>query len=246
MSVAVDGPDPSGVLCVRLTRPEARNALDLATCHALSDAFGARVHDAGTRLVLVEAEGPVFCAGADLKERKGRDAAWVAARRRASFAAYAAIEACPVPVIAVLDGAVVGSGGEIAMAADFALASPRVSFRWPEAGWGTVGATQRLQRRIGAARAKELLFTGRTMSVEEALVTGLVARVSDDLPALVEETVAAILKAPSLSVRLTKQAVDLGGTTDLAHGVGVETLAIDRNLAGDDWQAGLAAFERDR
>ena len=208
----VEGPGARGLLRVTLARPQARNAVDLALCEALRGAFDGPGHDPAVRAVLIAAEGPVFCAGADLKERAGKDAAWVAARRRASFAAYAAIEACPAPVIAALDGPVIGSGGEVAMAADFALASPAVRFRWPEAGWGTIGATQRLPRCVGAARGKELLLTGREVGPEEALSLGLIARLGD-LAALVAETLDAILAAPPLAARLTKRAVDLGLST---------------------------------
>ena len=135
-----------------------------------------------------DAAGPVFCAGADLKERQGKDEAWVRQRRLASFAAYEAIERCSKPVVAIVQGPAIGSGGEIAMACDFIVASDFVTFRFPEPQWGTVGATQRLQRVIGKRRAKELLFTGRTMPVEEAYALGLVARVvpADELPASAE------------------------------------------------------------
>lgn len=161
---------------VILTRPQARNALNLQMCEDLTLAFDtiARTPDIG--VVVVSAEGPVFCAGADMKERQGRDEAWVMARRRASFRAYERVGACAVPVVCVVQGALVGSGGEIAMSCDFILASTAATFRFPEPQWGTVGATQRLQRAIGVSRAKELLFTGRVMGAEEARGLGLVAR----------------------------------------------------------------------
>lgn len=240
--IRVEGPDERGLARVILNRPDARNAINLELCHALRDAFETLSADQNLKLVLLSAEGSVFSAGADLKERKGKTEAWVAARRRASFAAYASIEACPMPVVAVLDGPVIGGAGEIAMACDFALASPRARFRWPEVGWGTVGATQRLQRKIGAARAKELLFTGREMTAEEALWLGLVVRISDDLDSIVSETADAILSAPPLALRLNKQSVDLGGKTDLSSGIGIEMLAIDRCLADKEWQKGVSSF----
>ncbi len=242
--VTIIGPDTRGLMTVCLTRPEARNALNMSMCLSLQSAFAEIEQTPKARAVLVSAQGPVFCAGADLKERKGKDADWVIARRRASFAAYAAIEACPVPVVAALDGPVIGSGGEIAMACDFALASAKVHFRWPEIGWGAVGATQRLPRRIGIARAKELLFTGRKMDIREAVATGLVARHADDLDALVTETLEAILSAPPLSTRLGKEAVNEGAKLDLPDGIEVEMKAIARSLEGEEWQDGLAAFAK--
>lgn len=227
---------------VTLNRPQARNALDLAMCVALQDAFRALDADAEVRVVLLDAAGPVFCAGADLKERQGKDEAWVRSRRIASFAAYETIEKCSKPVVAMVGGPVVGSGGEIAMSCDFILASPAASFRFPEPQWGTVGATQRLQRVIGKRRAKELLFTGRTMPVDEAHGLGLVARVVEDLEGAALEAAAAIAKAPPLAMVLTKQAVDLGEEVALATGIRIEMAQIERILADGAWRGGVERF----
>jgi enoyl-CoA hydratase/carnithine racemase len=235
------------VVRITLNRPEARNALNLSMCHALRETFEALDADPSVRVVLVDAAGPAFCAGADLKEREGRDEAWVLARRHAAFAAYEAIERLSRPVIALVQGAVVGSGGEIAMCCDFIVASDDASFRFPEPQWGTVGATQRLQRIIGRQRAKELLFTGRSMPVEEAARFGLVARVVSR--AKLEETGAeiaeAIARAPPLAMALTKQAVDLGSQTTLQAGIAIERAAIERCLEESDWREGIEAFTQE-
>ncbi len=229
---------------VTLARPQARNAVDLALCLALTEVFEALDADDAVRVVLLDAEGPVFCAGADMKERVGHDEAWVRTRRLASFRAYDTIERCRKPVVALLQGPVVGSGGEIALACDFAIASPAASFRFPEPQWGTVGATQRLQRAIGKRRAKELLYTGRAMPAEEALAAGVIARLvpADQLVETGEAVAAAIAKAPPLAMALTKQAVDLGEEVPLATGIRIELAAIERNLAAGDWRRGLEAF----
>jgi len=229
---------------VVLSRPQARNALNLPMCHALAEAFTDIDRDADIRAVLVEGAGPVFCAGADLKERKGHDAAWIRQRRLASFAAYAQIERCTRPVIALVQGPTVGSGGEIAMSCDFIVAARDASFRFPEAHWGTVGATQRLQRIIGVSRAKELLFTAREMPAEEAYALGMVARLVEPSQ-LGEEGMALALRiaeAPPLSMALTKQAIDLGSRTDLESGIRVELAAIERVLADNGWQSGIDRF----
>lgn len=234
----------AGIARVTLTRSAARNALNLEMCHALTAAFEALDADDQVRVVLLGAEGPVFCAGADMKERVGHDEAWVRARRLASFRAYETIERCRKPVIALLQGPAVGSGGEITLCCDFAIATPAASFRFPEPQWGTVGATQRLQRAIGKRRAKELLYTGRAMPAEEALAAGLVARLvaQDRLEAAAAETAAAIAKAPALAIALTKQSVDLGEEVALTTGIRIELAAIERNLAAGDWRRGLDEF----
>ncbi|WP_409181290.1 enoyl-CoA hydratase/isomerase family protein [Amycolatopsis sp. VS8301801F10] len=230
-----------GIARVELARPSARNAVDLAMCHALKEAFDA-VDISDARVVLLSGAGPVFCAGADLKERTGKDAAWVRRRRVASFAAYAAIEACRCPVVALVHGTVVGSGGEITLAADFALAASGTVFRFPEPHWGTVGATQRLQRAIGKRRAKELLFTNTPLSAAEAASLGLVNRVVPDLTAAGAEVAAAIAAAPPGAIALTKRAVDLGSETDLDRGIRIEMSAIEQNLADGSWRDGVARF----
>lgn len=229
---------------VTLNRANARNALNLPMCLALRTAFQDLDGDETIRIVLLDAEGPVFCAGADLKERQGKDEAWVRQRRLASFAAYEAIERCSKPVVAVVQGPVVGSGGEISMSCDFIIASTAASFRFPEPQWGTVGATQRLQRVIGKRRAKELLFTGRAMPAAEALGLGLLARVVEPeaLAEVAQDITQAIAAAPPLAMMLTKQAVDIGEETALSNGIRIEMAAIERCLADGGWRNGIATF----
>lgn len=229
---------------VTLDRPAARNALDLPMCLALRQAFEVLDGNAAVRVVLLDAAGPVFCAGADLKERQGRDEAWVRHRRQAAFAAYETIERCSKPVVALVQGPVVGSGGEIAMACDFIIAADAATFRFPEPQWGTVGATQRLQRVVGKRRAKELLFTGRAMPAAEAHGLGLIARLvpPERLTAEGEAVAASIAMAPPLAMALTKQAVDLGEEVAQATGVRIELAAIERILADGEWRQGIDRF----
>ena len=89
------------------------------------------------RLVFVRGNGPAFCGGADLNERKGKSEEWIRERRMRAFAAYGAIESLPMPCVALVHGAVIGSGVEIAAACDFIVATPSASFRTPEAQRGT-------------------------------------------------------------------------------------------------------------
>ncbi|TDR92931.1 enoyl-CoA hydratase/isomerase family protein [Enterovirga rhinocerotis] len=231
---------------VVLNRPKARNALNLPMCQALQSTFAELDADDRVRVIIVEGRGPVFCAGADLKERQGKDEAWIRRRRLAAFAAYEMIERCAKPVFAVADGPIVGSGGEIAMACDFIVVSPEASFRFPEPQWGTVGATQRLQRVVGKRRAKELLFTGRSMHAEEALGLGLVARLvpRQDLEATAAEIARSIAAAPMLAMRLTKQAIELGEETTLNSGIRIELAAIERCLADTEWRQGIEQFTK--
>src|SRR5260221_4955900 len=99
----------SGVATVTLNRPESRNALNMEMCDRLISISQEIIPDKEVKLVLVGANGPAFCAGADLKERQGMSEAQVRERRMKGFAAYAALEALPIPSIAVVQGPVVGS-----------------------------------------------------------------------------------------------------------------------------------------
>ena len=122
-----------GLATITLNRPENRNALNSAMCEGLLGAATSAATDESMRLVFLRANSPVFCASADLKERKALNEDQVRARRLKAFAAYDALERLPMPAIAIVHGAAVGSGCEIAAACDFIVATPEASFRTPEA-----------------------------------------------------------------------------------------------------------------
>jgi enoyl-CoA hydratase len=223
-----------GVASIALDRPEVRNALNLEMCEALL-AAAKRATDEDARVVFVRGNGPLFCGGADLKERQGRNAQWIRERRMKAFAAYEALEALPMPCIALVHGAAIGSGVEIAAACGFIVATPDASFRTPEAQRGTIGATQRLPRILGKRLAKDLMFTGRALSAEEAREAGFVSRVTSDLDAAAREIAAAILKAAPLALRLAKRVIDSGIERDPQAAKQVEIAAVEEQLAAGQW-----------
>ena len=209
-----------------------RNALNLEMCDALLRITQGISEE--VRVVFVRGNGPAFCAGADVKEREGKDPAWVRERRMRAFAAYAALEALAMPCVALVHGAVVGSGVEIAAACDFIVAAPDATFRTPEAQRGTVGATQRLPRILGKRLAKDLMFTGRALTAAEARDAGFVARIGE-LEAQKAAIAAAILKAPPLALKLAKRTIDRGVELDPAGALRVEIEAIEEQLASGQW-----------
>ena len=224
-----------GVAMVALNRPEVRNALNLEMCNQLIEAVGRISTDPAIKLVFIRGNGPAFCGGADLNERKGKSEEWIRERRLRAFAAYGALESLPMPCIALVHGAVIGSGVEIAAACDFIVATPSASFRTPEAQRGTVGATQRLPRILGKRLAKDLMFTGRALSAEEARTAGLVARVVEDLHKEATLIGEAILKAPPLALKLAKRTIDRGVELDPAGALQAEIEAIEEQLAAGQW-----------
>jgi len=232
-----------GVATLTLNRPAARNALNVALCEALLAATRQAVADAA-KLFVIRAAGSVFCAGADLKERKGMGDDAVRARRVKAFAAYDSIERLPMPAIAVVEGPAIGSGCEISAACDFILATPAASFRTPEALWGTVGATQRLPRILGKRLAKDMMFTGRVLTAEEARDAGLVARIvaPEALEATLAEITATIVKAPASALALAKRCIDEGLERDPRGALATELMAIEESLAAAEWRRSMAGF----
>ena len=231
VKLAVDG----GVATITLDRVAARNALDEAMCEALlaaAQAIGEQV-----KVLFIRGAGPAFCAGADLKERAGKTREWVRARRLKAFAAYRALESLPLPVIGVVHGAVLGAGVEIASICDFVVATPDAFFGTPEALRGTVGATQRLPRIIGKRLAKDLMFTGRRLTAEEAQAAGLVARIipAEILEKEIVEMGKTIAAAPAQAMRLAKRCIDQGVERDPQGALEAEIAAIDEQLASGVW-----------
>ena len=213
------------VATLTLNRPDSRNALNLLMCQELTQACKQLSQDSAVHVVMIEAKGSSFCAGADLKERQTMSTADLVARRIEGFTAF-------------------GSGGEIIAACDFVLASTQACVKYPEVGWGTVGATQRLPRIVGRRMAKELLFTGRVVDAQEAHALGLFNHVysPEELPTQARAMAQAIALCNPLTTRLTKRSIDQGLDTTREGAMGVELLAIQENLQGSDWKQAIAKF----
>jgi enoyl-CoA hydratase len=226
---SVDG----AIATITLNRPDARNALNGEMCEDLRRVASDVSSDLNIRLVFVRGNGPVFCAGADVKERAGMSVHEVRARRLKAFVAYHALESLPMPVVAVVHGVALGSGVEIAAACDFIVATPEAMFGTPEALRGTVGATQRLPRVIGKRLAKDLMFTGRRLSAAEAQAAGFVARVlpQDKLEQELASIREAVMAASPEAIRYAKQCIDRGIELDPQGALGLELIAIEAQLA---------------
>ena len=224
---SVDG----AVATITLNRPDARNALNDAMCEDLRRV--ASEVDPGIRVVFVRGNGPIFCAGADVKERAGMSVDQVRARRLKAFAAYHALEALPMPSVAVVQGAALGSGVEIAAACDFIVATPDAAFGTPEAMRGTIGATQRLPRVLGKRLAKDLMFTGRRLTAAEARAAGFVSRVvtQAELEHELANIAQSIAMASPEAIRYAKQCIDRGVELDPQGALGLELMAIEAQLA---------------
>lgn len=238
----------SGIYLLTVNRPQALNALNTATLHELTQAVAQVAGDAAARVLLVTGAGDkAFVAGADISEMQQLTADQARTFSEQGMRVMHALEALPLPVIALVQGYALGGGCELAMACDWIIASERAVFGQPEVNLGIppgFGGTQRLSRLVGRARALELVITARQIKAEEALAIGLVSQVVPvaelrERGMAVARTIAA--KGP-VAVRLAKQAVQRGQDLDLDNACAYETAAFALAFATTDQQEGMRAF----
>ena len=241
------------VQTVTLNRPEASNAFNTQMGRDIGALFEARALDPGDirAIVLTGAGNAAFCAGGDLKERKGMsDAAWK--RQHLIFERMIrAVIDCPVPIIGAINGAAYGGGCELVAALDFVYASDNARFAQTETRIGIIpgaGGTQTLARAIGERRAKELILTARPFSASEAFEWGLVNAVfsQSDLMTQAVATAEAIAANAPIAVRQAKQAIHRGLQMALSDGLAFEIEAYNRTVPTEDRREGVLAFNEKR
>jgi enoyl-CoA hydratase/carnithine racemase len=248
-----------GVADVRLTRPEKRNALDGAMFAGLVAAGERLKAESGVRAVVLSGEGPDFCAGLDFgwfqAMRDGeRLSAHVdlppgggPARAAGQRAAYVWTEV-PVPVIAAVTGNALGGGLQIALGADIRIVAPDARLSVLEIRWGLIPdmtGSQLLPELVGRDVAKELTFTGRMVSGEEAVALGLATRVDPDPRQAALELADSIARRSPHAIRAAKRLLDLAGRVDLGTGFAAEQEEIGALIGSPDQVEAVAAeFER--
>ena len=240
-----------GVAAVTFNRPEVANALSTQMGRELLDAWTALSARTELRCVILRGEGRNFQAGADLKERNGMtDEAWAAQHQVFEDMAQAQL-ACPVPVIAAVQGAAMGGGCEMTLACDFAYAAEGARFGLPEAGLGIMpglGGTQLLTRAVGPRRALEFLTTAAPISAEKALAIGLVNGVvpAEALLETVLGVATQIASRAPLSVRGLKRVVHQGQDLDLPAAMELELSIYYQLFKTADRREGVASFNEKR
>jgi enoyl-CoA hydratase/carnithine racemase len=195
---------------VRLADPRRRNPLGFRTLRRLDDALRMLAARGDVRVIVLEAMGPAFSAGHDLKELAACDAEDAAALFDACCDLMARIRSLPQPVVAVVDGLATAAGCQLVAACDLAVASERAAFATPGVRIGLFCSTPMvpLSRAVGRKRAMEMLLTGEPIDAPTAAAWGLVNRVVpvDDLDAAVEDLVATIARWSPHTVALGKAA----------------------------------------
>nr|WP_078635240.1 MULTISPECIES: enoyl-CoA hydratase-related protein [Streptomyces] len=252
--VAVRRDADSGVAELVLDRVPAMNAVSSAMARGIAEACAALAAAPAREVravVLSSTHERAFCVGADLKERNGFTDADLGRQRPVARAAYGGVLNLPMPVIAAVHGYALGGGFELALSCDVIVADPTAVVGLPEVTVGVIpggGGTQLLPRRVGAARAAELIFTGRRVAADEALALGLIdvaaERGEDRTRAL--ELAAGIAANSPVGLRAAKRALRTGHGLDLATGLEVEDAAWRTVAFSADRAEGVAAFNAKR
>ena len=236
---------------ITLNRPEVMNAFDTETSLSLSKLFREIGEMAQIRVVVITGAGRAFCAGADLKERHGMSETQWVRQHRIFEATHHQIRNFRKPVFAAVNGAALGGGCELALSADFIIASTQARFGQPEVGRGLIpgtGGTQLLPRRIPRGLALELLMTGRTLSAGEAFDCGLVNRVvaPDQLMAAADEIAVQIATNSPAAVQQVKRAVRLGLDSPIEQAIEIEIECYQKLVTHPDRLEGVTAFNEKR
>ncbi|MGD0228925.1 MAG: enoyl-CoA hydratase-related protein [Syntrophorhabdales bacterium] len=236
-----------GVAIVRLNRPPV-NSLNVKAYEEIHDAFCELEKDDSVRAIIFTAVGEkVFTAGLDVKEVAGKSVMEYYAFGKISRGAVDKIAGISKPTIAAVFGFVLGGALELALACDLRIATSDAKMGCPEVNLGIIpgsGGTQRLPRLVGIGKAKELLFTGDTVSGDEAYRIGLVNKVVPK-EALQDEAKAwakKLASKPRVALSVLKSAVDNGINMDLATAITFENECFVTTYLSEDGREGFQAF----
>jgi methylglutaconyl-CoA hydratase len=232
-----------------LARPEVRNAFDDQLIAELTDAVGRLAEDPGTRVGILEGEGPSFCAGADVawmrkaggysREENEADAGRMAAMLRA-------IDACPKPVVAAVHGHAIGGGVGLVAAADIVIAAEGTVFSLAEVKLGILPSviSPYVLRAIGPRQARDLFLTGDRFDAREALRIGLVHQVvaAEELPAAVRRKVDSLLTSGPEAVAVAKKLIERVEGLAVEEAIPLTVRTIAERRASEEAREGLSAF----
>ena len=234
------------VVCIRLNRPDALNALNNQMMGELTKALKEIETDDDVRAIVLTGNEKAFAAGADIKEIAPKSYMDVY-QEDFITANWEEATKCRKPIIAAVAGYALGRGCELAMMCDFIIAADNVKFGQPEINIGVIpgaGGTQRLTRIIGKSKAMEMVLTGRFMDADEAERSGLVSRV---VPAdqLIDEAIKVAEQIAGYSapaVMMAKECVNAAYETTLDQGMRFERRVFHSLFSTEDQKEGMSAF----
>ncbi len=236
------------IATITINRPEALNALDAVRLELLLASIQATSADPGIRAIILTGAGDrAFAAGADIAAMRDMNAHQALAFAKLGQAVCYSLESAPQPVIAAVNGFALGGGCEIALACDIRICSENAVFGQPEVtlgippGWG---GTQRLPRLVGPGIAKELIYTGRQVTAQEALAIGLVNGVVplEQLKESAREMAARIAANAPLAVEFSKVAINRAFEEPLTAGLAEEARLFADAFNTTDQREGMSAF----
>ena len=237
---------------VTLERPEALNAISGALADDLTTCLRrAAINEDLWVIVLAAAGEKAFCVGADLKERVNFSLVDFYENRERMRSMFAAVRGLPQAAVASVFGFAFGGGFELALSCDVIVAAEGTQLALPEVRVGLLpagGGTQLLTRKVGAARAKNMIFRGKGIDAEEAAAMGLVSEVvpRDRLEATTMEVAREICDSSPIAVREAKRAIEATFGHSLEEGVAIEHEAWRRIIETEDRAEGIAAFNAKR
>lgn len=240
------------IATITLNRPQAANALNKDLLEKIRNTLISLRNDRQIRCIIITGSGEkVFCAGADLKERRKLPETDIRQAVSLIGQTLSIIELMPQPVIASINGLAIGGGLELALACDVRIASIQAAFALPETSLGIIpgaGGTQRLPRLIGIAKAKELIFTGKRINATEAEKLGLITKAvsPQDLLEETKQLAESIIRNAPIALAEAKKAVHFGMQTDLQTGLQIEEWCYDVTIPTKDRTEGLKAFAEKR
>ena len=248
------------VAVITLNRPERKNPLTLESYQELTDTFDALRHVSDVKAVVLTGAGGNFCSGGDVHDIIGplvqmkntNDHDGLLRFTRMTGGLVKAMRACPQPIVAAVDGICVGAGAILAMASDLRLGTARskVAFLFVKVGLSgaDMGACAMLPRIIGHGRASELLYTGRTMTGEEAERWGFYNKLHAPDAVLDEATALASILAhgPSASHAVTKRCLHEEWSMKVDEAIEYEAEMQARCMRGEDFERAYRAFVEKR
>ena len=237
--------DQIGVLTI--SRPAALNALNSLELSEINAAIAEVETDKDLGCLIITGDGKAFVAGADISEMSSMNLTEGREFGRYGAAVMRRIEKLEIPTIAAVNGFALGGGCELAMSCDIILASEKAKFGQPEVGLGITpgfSGTQRLPRRVGVAKAKELLFSGRMITAAEAEKIGLVNAVypAGELMNAALEMAKSFTRNAPVAIKYVKASVDRGMQMDIDGGIALENELYAMCFATEDCKEGLTAF----
>jgi len=238
------------VAIVLVDRPDAMNALDVATLTELRDRLYELRDDGDVRVVVMTGAGDrAFVAGADIKAMSAMDVDAARAWGELGHNVARRLESMPKPTIAAINGFALGGGCELAAACDIRYASSRAKLGQPEINLGIIpgwGGTQRLARLCGLGFAKELILTGRLVEADEALTRGLVDGVHDPVLDKARETARLLATKSPVALAAAKRALNHALQGDHVANLEREYTEFGGLFASEDAREGLTAFVEKR